>query len=129
MVNNLVESKLQEESLSLLAREHMAMSLKLLILNALDLSLNSLEGFHHFRTSHLYTELSALKPQSSRIMVAVSSLLNKLRLLEQVEQLIPLLTDNVEERLEDVTEIINEIREAFRVFDVVSAHCGLSLNL
>lgn len=113
MVNSLVKNKVQEELFSLLASDHMAMSLKLLILNALDLSLNSLDGFHNFRASQLYTELSSLKHQSSRIMAAVSSLFKKLRLLEQLEQLIPVLADNVEEKLDDVTDIINETREAF----------------
>ena len=87
LVLKLLENKVQEKLLSLYSRDHMAMSLKLLILKALDMSLNTLDGIQQFSHQNLYSKLLEVSSsgQSSRTQFSLSSILTKLHLSQQLE--------------------------------------------
>ena len=87
LVLKLLENKVQEILLSLYSRDHMAMSLKLLILKALDMSLNTLDGIQQFSHQNLYSKLLEVSSsgQSSRTQFSLSSILTKLHLSQQLE--------------------------------------------
>ena len=102
LVLKLLENKVQEMLLSLYSRDHMAMSLKLLILKALDMSLNTLDGIQQFSHQNLYSKLLEVSSsgQSSRTQFSLSSILTKLHLSQQLEHFSCVMTQEL-----SVTEV------------------------
>ena len=115
--DKLLESDIQAKVLSLYTRDHMAMSLKLLILKALDTSLNTLAGIEHFTNKNLFGKLLQLsgENQSSRTQFSFSSILTKLDLNDQLYHLNTVIsqTDHLEENSDAICELFENLRTVF----------------
>ena len=109
LTDKLLESDIQAKLLSLYTREHMAMSLKLLILRALDTSLSSVAGIEKFINKNLFGKLLQLsgENQSSRTQFSFSSILTKLDLNDQLYHLNSVInqTDHLEENSDAICEL------------------------
>jgi len=112
----LLSANLQEQLLSLYTKEHMAMSIKLLILRTLDCTLNSLIGINFFSKSGLYSKLLELSTasQSTRTQFSFSSILTKLHLSELLERLVTVTSDTASDASDESSEVISDILEQLR---------------
>ena len=125
LCNKLLSSEVQVKLLSLYSRDHMAMSLKLLILKALDVSLNTLEGIHHFTQQNLYNKLLevSISSQSSRTQFSLSSILTKLHLSEQLEHLSSVIScEETEVSSPAVSDILDNLRELYADLTLRMSH-------
>ena len=117
LTDKLLESDIQAKLLSLYTREHMAMSLKLLILRALDTSLSSVAGIEKFINKNLFGKLLQLsgENQSSRTQFSFSSILTKLDLNDQLYHLNSVInqTDHLEENSDAICELFENLRTVF----------------
>ena len=126
LTEKLLESDIQENLLSLYTREHMAISLKLLILKALDTSLNSVIGIEHFAKKNLFGKLLQLSGEnhSSRTQFSFSSILTKLDLNDQLNYLNTVISqaDHFEQNSEVICEIIENLRTLFLDINLRMTH-------
>ena len=121
LTDKLLDAGIQEELFSLYTRDHMAMSLKLMILKGLDVSLSSIEGVQQFTTKNLYQKLLELSSvnQSSRTQFSFSSILTKLHVSEQLEHLQVVISrlesteDSSDEISDAICEIVENLRDVF----------------
>ena len=116
LVCTLLQSEVQEKLVSLYSRDHMAMSVRLLILRALDVSLNTLEGIQQFSQQNLYNKLLDVSntSQSSRTQFSLSSILTKLHLSEQLEQLSSVIScQEMEESSQVLSDLLDSLKELY----------------
>ena len=112
----LLSANLQSQLLDLFTKEHMAMSIKLLILKTLDSTLNSVDGIQLFREKGLYFQLLELSAGSlsTRTQFSFSSILTKLHLSELLEQLVTVTSDICENSSEVIRDILEQIIQIYR---------------
>ena len=117
LTDKLLESDIQANLLSLYTRDHMAMSLKLLILRALDTSLSSVAGIEQFINKNLFGKLLQLsgENQSSRTQFSFSSILTKLDLNDQLYHLNSVIsqTDHLDENSDAICDLFENLRTVF----------------
>ena len=117
LTEKLLEANIQENLLSLYTKDHMAMSLKLLILKSLDTSLSSVTGIEHFTNKNLFGKLLLLSSenQSSRTQFSFSSILTKLDLNDQLNHLNSVISqaDHLEENSDAICELFENLRTVF----------------
>ena len=117
LAEKLLESDIQESLLSLYTKDHMAMSLKLLILRSLDTSLSSVTGIEHFTNKNLFGKLLQLsgENQSSRTQFSFSSILTKLDLNDQLNHLNSVISqaDHLEANSDAICELFENLRTVF----------------
>jgi len=116
MRHALLSANLQAQLMNLYSKEHMAMSIKLLILRTLDYTLNSMSGIHLFSTSGLYSKVLELSnaTQSTRTQFSFSSILTKLHLSELFERLVTVTSETASDISEIGSEVISDILEQLR---------------
>jgi len=111
----LLSANLQDQLLNLYTKEHMAMSIKLLILRTLDCTFNTMNGIKLFSDRGLYSKLLELSKgrQSTRTQFSFSSILTKLHLSEMLEQLVTV-TSDTSDNSEVVSDILEQLTQIFK---------------
>eukprot|EP00092_Neocalanus_flemingeri_P000796 GFUD01000847.1.p1 GENE.GFUD01000847.1~~GFUD01000847.1.p1 ORF type:complete len:1287 (-),score=290.34 GFUD01000847.1:2353-6213(-) len=112
----LLSANLQAQLLSLYTKEHMAMSIKLLILRTLDCTLNTMAGIKLFSKRGLYSKLLELSTasQSTRTQFSFSSIMTKLHLSELLERLVKVTSDTASDSSDESSDVISDILEQMR---------------